>query len=258
MRRWSKVLALLVLAGSLGLAGGQLMAAPLPQVDQVVITSPRDNANVRGAVEIVGTAAHPNFESYGVLYAAGPGPTGNSRWVTIVFGVEEQVVDGVLAVWDTAARTEDGQPVVPNGVYTLALVRYREGGTEPDTQFFVRNVSVLNEEGEEEATPTPTLPPLPTAVPVTPTPVPVDMPPTPTPRPTAEPGVGPAPAAPAEGEGEEGGAAALDVGRLRGAFFDGVKIALLLFVFWGLYTLGKVVVRYYLRTGRIDLPWKKQ
>ena len=51
MRRWSKVLALLVLAGSLGLAGGQLMAAPLPQVDQVVITSPRDNATIRGAVD---------------------------------------------------------------------------------------------------------------------------------------------------------------------------------------------------------------
>ncbi|HIE38748.1 MAG TPA: hypothetical protein EYP77_06730 [Anaerolineae bacterium] len=234
------------------LSRGGLLAAPLAQGDQVIILSPGDGATVSGAVEIIGTVTHPNFVSYGVLYAPGPAPTADSQWVEVVFGVQEQVENGVLAVWDTTARTEDGQPVVPNGVYTLALARYRQGSDTPDL-FFVRNVTVNN----EEVTPTPTLTPLPPAVPATPTAVPVEQPPTPTPRPSPTPRPGETPAAAPIVEEDEGGGLAFDVGRLRAAFFDGARITLLLFGLWGLYVFGKAAVRYYLRTRRPGPPGRR-
>jgi len=258
----------LILLISLVLAGAPLAAAPLQQGNEYNITSPAQGATVSGVVEVVGTVTHPNFVSYGVLYAAGPEPTGNSQWVEIVFGVQNEVTNSVLATWDTAARTEDGQPVVPNGVYTLALARYKEGSDEPDVSF-VRNITVNNE--EELETPTPTLTPLPTAVPGTPTAVPIDQPPTATPLSPGTAAPGETPVAPppgedsaggsgevgAETETEGGGEVALDTGRLRGAFFDGVKIALLLFVLWGLYVVGKAAFRYYLRTQRTGPPGRK-
>lgn len=242
----------LILFGVLELSGSPLLAAPLFQGDQVVIVSPGDNATVSGVVEIIGTVTHPAFVSYGVLYAPGPAPTAESQWVEIVFGVQEPVVNGVLATWDTIARTEDGQPVVPNGVYTLALARYRQGSDTPDL-FFVRNVTVYN----EEVTPTPTLTPLPTAVLATPTSVPVEQPPTPTPRPSPTPRPGETPAAaPIVGE-DQGGGLAFDTSRLRSAFFDGAKITLLLFGLWGLYVFGKAAVRHYLRTRRPGPPGRR-
>jgi len=254
MLRWRTALAALALfLGSLGPAGGRLLAAPPPQDNVCVITFPSDNMTVSGVVEISGTVTHPNFVSYGVLYAPGPAPTADSQWVNIVFGVEEQVVDGVLAVWDTTARTEDGQPVVPNGVYTLVLVRYREGSTDPDAQFFVRSVTVNN----EDVTPTPTLTPLPTAVPATPTVVQVEQPPTPTPRPSPTPRPGETPADTTIVEEDDEGGLALDMGRLRGAFLNGARITLLLFGLWGLYVFGKLAVRYFLRTRRPGPPGRR-
>jgi hypothetical protein len=254
-------LAALILLGSVGLAEGELLAAPLSQEDLYVITFPSDNATVNGVVEITGTVTHPNFDSYGVLYAPGPAPTADSQWATIVFGVEEPVVNDVLATWDTTALTEDGQPVVPDGVYTLALARYRDGRTGPDDPiYFVLNVTVSN--GAVTATPPPTNTPepLPTAVPVTPTPPSVEQPPTSTPRPSPAPG-------PGGGEttvpqaGEEGGEddeLLLDLGRLRGAFFRGMRIALLLFGLWGLYFFGKAGVRYYLREYGPGPPGRRE
>jgi len=260
MFRWRLALTALVTIGSLGFYGVSL-AAPLLQEDQVVISSPGDNATVSGQVEIVGTVTHPSFVSYGVLYAPGPAPTFDSQWQEIVFGVEEPVVNGILVVWDTAARTEDDQPLVPDGVYTLALARYREGSDAPDLHF-VRNITVHNEGVEQETeTPTPTLPPLPTAASGTPAAMPVEQPPTPTlpPSPTPRPGETPI-AAPAD-DGEAGGnSLPIDVSRLRRAFLDGVEVTLALFVAWGLYVLGKASVRYLLRTGRLELPelpWRK-
>jgi hypothetical protein len=265
MVRWRMAVVALVLLGLVGLAPGQLWATP-PQQDQYVISFPGDSATVSAVVEIIGTAAHPNFNSYGVLYSPGAAPTAESQWTPIVFGVEQQVIGGSLALWDTTVLGEDGQPVVPNGVYTLALARYRDGRTEPDL-YYVRNITVNN----EDVTPTPeaTAEPLPTAAPETPTPIPIDQPPTPTPRPTAaaaaEVPSDPAPDEPTLGDtGDEGvlDAIPIDIGELRNNFVKGARWVIVVFVLWGLYVIGKTLVRHYLRTGevvpRFTPPWGKQ
>jgi hypothetical protein len=266
MLKLRTVLTVLLLLLIVGAATGRLAAAPLPQDNQYFISYPTEGAMVSGAVEIIGTVTHPNFDSYGVLYAPGAGPTADSQWVQIVFGAGEQVSNGVLAVWDTAAFTEDGQPLVPNGVYTLALARYRGGSTEPDLQF-IRNITVNN----IDVTPTPAEPTstpeaMPTAAVATPTSVPVEQPPTATPRPSAVPGSDETPeAGPGEGNEEEGDGGVelpIDPGQLRGAFFEGARITLLLFVLWGVYVLLKAGVRYLMRRGLLDidvpLPWRKK
>ncbi|MGD1993151.1 MAG: hypothetical protein PVI59_08165 [Anaerolineae bacterium] len=270
MRKWRTALAALMLLGLIGvIEGPQLLAAPSFQENQYMISYPTEGALVSGVVEIRGTVAHPSFDSYGVLYAPGPGPTGDSQWVQIVFGVQEPVVNGVLATWDTTLLDENGQPVVPNGVYTLALARYRDGSSEPDLQF-VRNITVNNEAITPTAEPTEEATPLPTAVAATPTSVPIEQPPTTTPRPSPTPGPGETPTVEAggaggEGEDEEGGLTIpIDTVRLRNAFLDGAKVTLLLFALWGVYVLVKALVRYSLRTGLLDLDidisqlWRKE
>ena len=150
--RTTKVLrclgAALILLVSLG--AGASLAAPLPQTAMWVITYPSDGTVVSGQVVIQGSASHPSFNSYGVLYAAGPTPTGNSQWIPIVFSVPNMVVNGALATWDTTQ--------IPNGQYTLALAVYGGGSTDPNL-YFVNYITVQN----EPATPTPT--PTPTATP---------------------------------------------------------------------------------------------
>jgi hypothetical protein len=255
MIKWRTALIALIVLGTVCLAQVQILAAPPLQQDLNVITFPGDSATVSGVVEIIGTASHPSFNSYGVLYAPGPAPTGDSQWVAINFGVEQQVVGGSLALWDTTAFTEDGQPVVPNGIYTLALARYRDGSSEPDL-YYVRNITVNN----EDVTPTPqsTPEPLPTANPVTPTPVPVEQPPTLTPRPSdaVEPEETPvAPVTiPQEEEPAEEQGAPIDLGRLRDSFVRGARTTVILFVIWGVYVIGRAAVRYFLRTRELQPP----
>ncbi|HEY76575.1 MAG TPA: hypothetical protein G4O00_10410 [Thermoflexia bacterium] len=227
---------------------GSLLAAPPAQEDQIAIFFPADNAVVSGVVEIVGSVTHPNFDRYSLYYAPGPAPTAQSVWTPIVLDVRTPVVNDVLATWDTTALTGDGQRVVPDGVYTLTLVRWRQGSTSPD-QVFVRNITVRNEGVE---TPTPTLTPLPTPVPMTPTPVPIEQPPTATPRPT--PTLGPGETPPPPGESEKDGETPFDLSVARAAFLRGVRITLLLFGLWGLYVAGKIGFRYYLRTYRTRPP----
>jgi len=259
MSSWRRVLTAAIIAASVACSASSILAAPPAQENQNVITSPAAGSTVSGVVQIIGTVTHPNFVSYGVLYASGPEPTGSSQWVEIVFGVQTQVTNGVLATWDTTARTEDGRPIVPNGVYTLALARYKQGSDEPDVTF-VRNVTVSNqaETEEEEATPTPTpeLTEMPTAQAVQPTAVLVEQPPTSTPPAalTTEPDQTPSSGTTGSTSSDR---AALDVSRLRGAFFSGVKITLLLFFLWGLYVTGKAILRYYLRTQRLGPPDKR-
>ena len=235
------------------LCAGDLLAAPLVQEDQIAIFSPTDGAVVSGAVEIVGSVTHPNFDRYSLYYAPGPAPTAQSTWTPIVLDVREPVVNGVLGTWDTTALTEDGQRVVPDGVYTLTLVRWRQGSTTPD-QIFIRNITVHN---EELATPTPTLTPLPTPVPATPTSVPVEQPPTATPRPSPTPRPGETPTTPSEQGTEQQDSIAFDLLDMRSAFLRGVRTTVLLFAAWGLYVLGKAGFRYYVRTRRHSGPRRR-
>lgn len=265
MIKWRTALAAIVLLGMVGLMSRPLSAAPPPQENQYLIASPTEGAVVSGQVEIVGTVTHPSFYSYAVFYAPGPVPSSSSAWVPIVLDVQEPVSNGVLAVWDTTLLDESGQPVVPNGVYHMTLVRWREGSTDPD-QVFVRNITVNN----AEITPTPAEPTdTPEAMPTeagggdVATPVPIEQPPTATPRPTATPEPGATPGAGADSGDEEGGSPlAIDVEQLRVAFLDGVRITVLLFAFWGVYVFIKALVRYFMRTRNINielphLPWQK-
>lgn len=232
-------------------------AAPATQDTVLMITSPTDGSTVSGEVTIEGTATHPNFASYGVLYAAGPTPTADSQWVPITFGVQTMVVNGTLATWDTTVET------IPNGQYTLALAIYEQGNTEPQLHF-VNNITVNN----EEATPTPTATPdtgeEPTAqppegqpgegegtgegegaAPVGPT---VVQPPTPTPRatPTVTPDEEEAAIA-EEGGGLFDTANLFSIESIKETFCAGAWLAVLIYAVGILYVTAKAVIRYYLR-----------
>lgn len=244
LRCWLAALVILVGAGA-----GTSLAAPLTQSDIWVITYPTDGTTVSGQVVIQGTASHTSFNSYGVLYAAGPTPTGNSQWAPIVFSVPTMVVNGALATWDTTK--------IPNGQYTLALAVYATGNTDPNLHF-VNNITVQN----EPATPTPT--PTVTATPETPIeggeqPLqptgPIDIatieqPPTATPRPTVTPGATEAAAA----EDEEGDGPDLEGlfsgAAIKEAFISGVWIAVMLYAIGILYVAARAALRYFLRQQR--------
>ncbi|MGQ9467218.1 MAG: hypothetical protein ACUVSG_06155 [Anaerolineae bacterium] len=232
-------------------AGGTLTAAPPPQENVVLITFPTNGATVSGVVQILGSVAHPNFDRYSIYYAPGPAATATSQWQPLVLDVRQQVINGVLAQWDTTAIAEDGSPLIPNGVYHMVLIRYREG--DVTDSFFVNNITVLNE--LTTPTPTPTeAAEIPTPGLGTPTPVSVERPPTATPRPSPTPRPGATPTAPAGG-GTGRGTSALDGAQVLRAFVRGARITLTLFVIWGLYLVVKALFRYYLRTrGKPQRP----
>lgn len=249
LRKLSLIGIALVLLAFAGLGGAPRGLAAPPQQDAVWdITSPAEGSVVSGEVVIQGTATHPNFAAYGVLYGAGPRPAGDTAWVFITPArIPNMVVNGQLATWDTTA--------LPNGQYTLALAVYEVGNETPHLDF-VNNITVQN----EETTPTPTPTPMPTTDPeaqpttetgpiVAPT---VQQPPTATPRPTPTLG----PETPAEEEPEEGdtmeglGLAGLSLDALREAFVSGVWIAVLIYLFGGIYVVGRAAIRYYLKRQR--------
>ncbi|MBC7251501.1 MAG: hypothetical protein H5T62_14610, partial [Anaerolineae bacterium] len=86
------------------------IASPPTQEGIAIITSPQDNAIIRGVVSITGTATHPDFWRYDLFYAPDPNPTGD--WIFIEVH-ENMVNNGPLGTWDTT--------LVPDGVYQLRL-----------------------------------------------------------------------------------------------------------------------------------------
>ncbi len=229
-------------------SAGAVMAAPLQQSDIWVITYPTDGTVVSGEVTIQGTASHSSFNSYGVLYAAGPTPTGDSKWVPIVFSVPTMVVNGALATWDTTK--------IPNGQYTLALAVYAAGSTDPNLHF-VNNITVRNDPATPTPTPTATPEAVPgesePAVPTTAGPIEVptiEQPPTATPRPE----VTATPQAAVEAETDEGDGPNLEGlvsgAAIREAFMSGVWIAVMLYAIGILYVAARAALRYFLRQQR--------
>jgi hypothetical protein len=239
--RYGLIISLIILA----LPTGKSAAAPNLQDQVWIITGPAEGSTVSGEIAIIGTATHPNFDSYGVLYAPGPRPTAESQWVPLVFGTKTMVINGTLATWDTTA--------VPNGQYTLALAVYEVGNTEPKLHF-TNNITVFN----ETVTPTPE----PTSEPVdVDTPVPantlepieaptIEQPPTATPRPTPT----LAPEVTVD-QGQNGDSAFdpsqyLSIDAIKEAAKLGIQLAVLLYAVGLLYTASKAVIRYYLRQIR--------
>lgn len=97
MKRKSVPLPLLVIAVGLFAAAG--ISARQAQ-DSAEIRSPRRGSVLSGTVRIVGSASHPQFQSYSVSYA--PQPISAGGWTQIVPPQPEPVPSGLLAEWHTA------------------------------------------------------------------------------------------------------------------------------------------------------------
>jgi hypothetical protein len=214
-------------------------AAPLHQW-RSVITYPEPGMTVGGIVEIKGIATHARFDSYQVRYAPGSNVVADSAWVDIVMLVPNPVDNGVLCTWDTTT--------VPDGPYVLALAVWGLEDAENPHVHFVEHVIVDNSsfvpspEPTAESAPAATVPAGPTSTLPS-----IVQPPTSTPRASTEPEAGeeigtftPTP------EAEEP-ALDLDTSMLQDAFCTGGLIAVMLFLLWGLYTMAKASIRWYMR-----------
>jgi hypothetical protein len=158
-RTWPLFLIAIILIGLSAMVLRGALAAPPAQGDLSLITSPQNNAIVRGQVPILGSATHPQFQFYKVEVAHEPPSDENFAIVGAIH--EDQVVDGQLELWDTTQ--------LPDGSYTLRLRVVRLDGNY--SEYSVVQVVVANAQPTE--TPTPSASPTPT---ISPTP----LPPTPT------------------------------------------------------------------------------
>jgi len=148
-------------------------AEPAFQPPPAQISSPAENAVVRGTVPIVGTAVDPDFWKYELHYA--PDAVAQDQWTLIGTVHEEQVADGLLETWNTA--------IIPDGTYALRLRVVNR--TSNYREVFVRGIMVANAEPTE--TPTLTATPLPTPT-ITPAATPTfALPTSPLAQPTATP-----------------------------------------------------------------------
>lgn len=217
-RTWLFILVALTFTALSALGWTGALAAPPTQGDVAVITSPQNNAIVRGRVPIQGSATHPQFQFYKVEYAREP--VADTAWVIIGAIHQEQVTGGQLEVWDTSQ--------VPDGSYTLRLRVVRLDGNY--SEYSVVQVVVANAQPTE--TPTPAAPPTPT---VTPTP----LPPTPTIviEQPAMPTVSASPVAvtrtPLPTPASEEGGFSLDVAPLQTACLYGAGVSLGIFLLFG-------------------------
>jgi hypothetical protein len=183
---------LLLTCIALVLAGSTLavLAAPAAQDPRPIIAQPAQNAAVRGEVQIVGSATHPQFQRYELYFAPWPPPSDQS-WVFIGDAHFNPVQLGLLGTWDSRSVTD--------GTYGLRVRVVKQDGNYIDSD--PRTVEVAN--FRQVASPTPevaeaTVEPLPTPVEEVAAPTvavvvptiegpPTVQPPTPTPEPEATP-----------------------------------------------------------------------
>jgi hypothetical protein len=218
-RTWPLIPIVLILACLSAVVWRGALAAPPAQGDLSLITSPQNNAIIRGQVSIQGSAAHPQFQFYKLEYAREPA-TGEN-FVIIGAIHENQVVDGQLELWDTTQ--------VPDGSYTLRLRVVRLDGNY--SEYSAVQVVVANAQPTETPTPaespTPTISPTP--LPATPTIV-IEQPALPTgaltPVPTR---ITPLPT-----PSEEKASFNFDMAPLQTACLYGVGISLGIFLLFGL------------------------
>jgi hypothetical protein len=214
------ILVALILTCLSAMVWKDVLAAPPAQGELAIITSPQNNAIVRGQVPIIGSATHPQFQFYKLEFAREPAVSDEN------FGIigaihEAPIVDGQLEVWDTTQ--------LPDGSYTLRLRVVRLDGNY--NEYSVVQVVVANAQPTETPTPaespTPTISPTP--LPPTPTIV-IDQPALPTGAVTAVPTlITPLPT-PAEDKIDLN----LDVTPLQTACLYGAGISLGIFLLFGL------------------------
>ncbi len=93
--------------------------AECPEAD-ARITEPGNGAQIKGRVDIRGTANVPNFQFYKIELGLGEHP---SRWTSISDVHRNPVADGLLEVWDTSD--------LPAGTYAIRLVAVDITGNYP-------------------------------------------------------------------------------------------------------------------------------
>ena len=220
----------LALVAMLALAASLIAAAPPPQEGEegtAEIIAPQEGDAVRGVVQIVGTALHPDFNHYTLEF--GFDPNVDDQWFPVQDPVAQQVQNGPLAVWDTT--------VVADGLYQLRLRVVRNDGAFDEA--VVAGIEVKNAVPTQlptilpSSTPTvvqgtPTIGPSPTS--------PIQQPPTNTPRPTPTPG-GPT-LTPTPNPN-----AALTRQQFRAAVCRGTGLTVVFFVLLGGYVLARRYAR---------------
>jgi hypothetical protein len=133
----------LVILGWTAFAHG--LAAPVLQEQRPVIAQPEQDAVVRGVVQIVGTATHPDFQRYELYYTPWP-VAGDNAWIFIGPDAHfQQQPLGVLGTWDSRA--------VPDGTYGLRVRVVRKDGNYFDSD--PRRVTVANVRQPDTPTPEP-------------------------------------------------------------------------------------------------------
>jgi hypothetical protein len=154
MKRPSFILLLILSALMWASSTLALLAAPAAQEPRPIIAQPGQNAPVRGEVQIVGSATHPQFQRYELYFAPWPPPSDQS-WVFIGDAHFNPVQLGLLGTWDSRSVTD--------GSYGLRVRVVKQDGNYLDSE--PRVVEVAN--FRQVAPPTPevaeaTAEPLPT------------------------------------------------------------------------------------------------
>ena len=183
------------------------------QQEACQITWPRPEATISGVVAVRGSATHPDFWKYELAVA----PEGSDHWVVLTVG-EQQVVEGVLALWDTTA--------FPDGRWQLRLRTVERTGNYLEQ--VVRNLVIANNTPTPAPTPTPSPTPSPSP---TPRPAPTPAVIVRKPRATATPVPAPIPTR------ASSMLPRANFGRLKRAFVSGGLAALILFAAIGLLVL---------------------
>jgi biotin carboxyl carrier protein len=130
----------------------EILAAAPPFQDQLYeITSPRANDEVRGSIDIVGSAQFgPQFQFYKIEYASSATP---DLWISIGEVHRQERINTTLEVWHTTA--------VPDGLYYLRLVIVKQDGNQETTERIpvqvANTVPAPTPTPEETPTPTPTV-----------------------------------------------------------------------------------------------------
>jgi len=248
------------------------VATPVQAQFQSGISSPESGDTIAGVVIVQGTANHESFLRYEVAFDNG------NDWIVFAEG-EQPVVNGTLAVWDTTVG-QPQNPVFPDGTYRLRLRVVRQDYNYDE--YLAENIIVSNG-GSPTPTPTPTTEgdstPGAPATPSTQATLPAaegtpsttldfgrpDALPTLTPFPTPSvegrggsevaSGDGVAPP-PAQSGNDEGGllqrVANVNTERFSNAFWNGARMALMLFALLPLYLILRAIVR---RAWRELLVW---
>ncbi len=136
------------------IAAGSALAAPLAQEQKPTTAEPKADAAVRGVVQIVGSATHPQFQRYELYYAPFPVPS-DQAWIFIGDAHYQQQPLGLLGTWPTSS--------LPDGQYALRVRVVKQDGNYIDGES--RRVQVANKRAVESPTPLPTFESAPTAVP---------------------------------------------------------------------------------------------